>query len=80
MRNKVLEAEYEKEKASYHEYYEQNETLKARLQEANKTGDQQKLKLLEETEYRYKDQVNQLERDIEELKYSQEQSLSEVQT
>lgn len=39
MRNKVLEAEYEKEKASYHEYYEQNETLKARLQEANKTGD-----------------------------------------
>lgn len=69
MRHKVLEAEFEKEKAQYQEYYEQNENLKARLQEANKTGDQQKLKLLEETEYRYKDQINQLEREIEDLKY-----------
>lgn len=75
LKHKMLQAEYEKEADNFHSQLQSIETQRQRAIDQSKNTDTQKLKMLEDTEIRYKQQVIQLERELDELNSRSQEEL-----
>ena len=70
LKHRMLQAEYEKEAENFQQQLQSVEFSRQRALDQSKNTDTQKLKMLEDTEQRYKQQIEQLERELEELSAS----------